>query len=503
MFELYNKEFDMNFKSYIPLTLLLSNSAIAYTPFPPENVTAEAFGDTLTPDEVCHKFNTMVDRSNQWLKNNGYTNSTVSKDLCSAIRIETSYPTQHYYDIQEASRWNYSSWEYWLDETVDIVEDNAVLILSSKSGDTNRTRYMLYSNNSADLVKQNGSWNYSENIGEGNPTGSNRYLFTQTGTGSIDQDIIKPTYWWALRGDWKYYISNTWHGSQFRSFLVDGSNDALISEATRDTGSYFSAIGVNNPTSNDYERNIGEFLWRKCVGKEAEPDPRCLPGGAENSSNFSTRKSFPNSDGAGTGDIEVSSSSEVSIGLSGSVDISQSGPSAGLDMSVGQSFSTASADNIKVMELDKMSMRNNLGANWTYRLNPTAVKSLYSSVSLESKYQGVEGRVNNANAVMGEGSWKTLDMASQYDWAEINTPENCIDGTNREMWFVTAHDVTRGGMILRYNLNIISEDITHNGGYRHNRSPIDGISQSQIIKVNTTCDEGFRYHKRGLLNQTS
>ncbi|MFS1861627.1 hypothetical protein A165_10080 [Vibrio tasmaniensis ZS-17] len=490
-------------KKFFSVILLVTVKAVASPSFPPESITAEAFGQTLTPDEVCHKFNSMVDRSNQWLQMNDYSESVISKDLCSVVRVETSYPTHKYYDIQEASRWGYSNWEYWLDETVDIVEDNAVLILSSKSGDIKRTRYMLYSNNSADLVKQEGAWNYSENIGEGNPKGDNRYLFTQTGQESTSQGVIKPTYWWALRGVWKYIISNTWHGSQFRSFLVDGSNKELINEANRDVGDFMSSVGINNPTQSDYDRNVGEFLWRKCVGKVGEPDPRCLPGGSENSTSFSTRNSYPNSDGADSGNIQISSSSEVSVGLSGSVGVDSDGPSAGLDVSVGQSFSTSYSDDIKVMELDKMSMRNNLGANWTYRLNPAAVKGLYGTVALENELSGGEGRVNNANATLGEGSWKTLDMSSQYDWAEINNSQNCVNGTTREMWFVTAHDVTRGSLKLKFDLTVLSEDITHKGGYRHNRQPLDGIAQSQIIKVDTVCDEGFRYHKRGLLNSTN
>lgn len=488
----------------IALTLLAISQESISLPFPPDQVTAEAFGQQLTPDEVCSKFNTMVDRSNQWLQNNGFTNSVISKDLCSVVRVQTSYPTQKYFDIQDAERWEHSSWEYWLDEEVDIVEENAVILLSSKSGDVNRTRYMLYSNSSADLVKQEGSWNYTENIGSGHGTGDNRYLFTQTGQESTAKGIIKPTYFWRLwSGKWAYILSDTWHGSQFRSFMVDGSNSDLIVEATSRTRDFYSAVmDIENPTPEEMDRAMGEFLWRICVGGTGESDIRCLPGGADNATSFSTRDSFPNSDGADTGDIEISSSSSVSMGLSGNVGIDSDGPSAGLDLSVGQEFSTGIADNIKVMELDKMSMRNNLGANWTYRLNPVAIGGdLQPMVSLENAFNGVEDRVNNANAVFGEGSWKSLDMATQYDWAEENNSMNCIDGSEREMWFITAHDVTRGSITMRNNI-IEREDITHNGGYMHNRAPLSGISQSQIIKVNTICDDGFRYHKRGMLNKS-
>ncbi|AUI87955.1 hypothetical protein BS333_16350 [Vibrio azureus] len=480
----------------LSIGILVSTSSTAYAQqFPPETVTAEVFGLSLTPSELCHKFNNMVDRSNQWLQDNNYNNSQISKDLCSAIPIDSRYSTQYYYDIPTASRWD-AAWEYWLDEEVDISETQALLIFSSVSGETKRTRYMLYNDSSAQLVKQKGAWNYAENAGANQSYGDTR-LFTVNSGG--DGKVL-PTYWWRLDAAmWQYTLTNTWHGTNFKSFVVDASNKELLDKTRSDTISFLRA-GNMPITESTIELYQGHFLFNTCVGEETIDNPdnngaglaSCIPGGADNN-NFDVEEVYPSSDFNDRGDVTVSTSSTVSLDISGNIERDSDGMSAGLDIGFSQEFSKEISDDIKVMELEKDDQRINLGSSWTYKLNPTAISDL--SVSLEDKFSGIEGRTINANAAFGEGSWKDADLSSQYVWRETSSAQNCVEGNEREMWFVNSHDVTRGGMAVRNNY-IKRELIKHEGTYQYVRA-----DKSNIIKVNTVCKDGFRIHKRGLLNQ--
>ncbi|MDA0155959.1 MULTISPECIES: hypothetical protein [Vibrio] len=493
----------MKFTKYYLLMLATSPVVAAENHSPPPMFTgsAEVFdsvANSVDPEAVCQTFNSLTTQANEWLQQNGYPDSTVSKDFCKAVTVETSYPTLKFNDIKDSESWGVAArWEYWLDEEVDVTEKVALVLLSESVADTKRARYMLYNLSDASLVKQYGQYNYDDNIGPEHDDhwGAYGQMFTQDDSSPGSDGVIMPTFWYRSTSG-ANILSNTWHNSSFRTFLIDRSDQELYEEVEEDAIQYLQAIGQPvNPST--IEQVLPHFYYQVCT-TDGDADPRCLPGGESNTNNFYIPFMYPQSDS--TSSYTHGTSSTVGMSLSAGGEISGEGPSAGFDISVSQEFSEEFSKEGQITSLDRNDLRNNFGAVWKYRIDPIILQGVKSEASLEESGE-MEDRFTNANTVIGEESWKNIDLSNQVDWQETITSQNCPESSEREMWFMTTYDLARTALTVYDSQNSFSDIIeTHEGGYTNNPQPISAISRGSIIKLDTICKEGFRQAKTGLLN---
>ncbi|MEW4525977.1 hypothetical protein, partial [Vibrio cholerae] len=486
------------------LGVLCSNMALANTGsnIPPSFEGARKVFDSVSnsvdPAGLCQTFNKLTAQANIWLANNGYPESVMSQDFCKAIEIETNYPTLKFNDIKDSESWGVAArWEYWLDEEVDVTEKSALVLLSESVNGKNKARYMLYNLADAALVKQYGQYNYDENIGPNHSQWWENYglTFTQDPSSYGSDGAIMPTFWYRNTTG-ATVLSSTWHGSQFRSFLVDRSNSELADEVRTAAIDFLNATG-QSVNENNINRALPHFYFQICT-KDGNPDARCLPGGENNANNFEVPYIYPESDSDGK--YTHGTSSTVSVGISAGGEVSGEGPSAGFDMSVEQSFEESYSRDGQVMTLEHDALRNNFGATWSYKLDAKILQGVKDHATLET-VGNMEDRLSNANAVLGEETWKNIDLSNQVDWREKITTENCIDGSEREMWFINSYDLARTAVTVYDGDNTFSHMIkTYEDGDYNNPQPISTLPRATVIKLHTICKDGFRQAKPGIMN---
>ncbi|HGS4832774.1 TPA: hypothetical protein ACMDPX_002189 [Vibrio cholerae] len=490
--------------SIIFLGVLCSNMALANTgsDVPPRFEGARKVFDSVSnsvdPAGLCQTFNNLTTQANTWLSEHGYPESTMSKDFCKAIEIETNYPTLKFNDIKDSESWGVvGRWEYWLDEEVDVTEKSALVLLSESVNGKNKARYMLYNLADAALVKQYGQYNYDENIGPNHSEEWASYglTFTQDPSSHGSDGEIMPTYWYRYTTA-QTMLSSTWHGSQFRSFLVDRSNSELSDEVRTAAIDFLRATGQSVDEDN-INRALPHFYFQICT-KDGDPDARCLPGGVNNTNNFEVPYIYPESDSDGK--YTHGTSSTVSVGISAGGEVSGDGPSAGFDMSVEQSFEESYSRDGQVMTLEQHALRNNFGATWTYKLDAKILQGIKGNETLETVGY-MEDRLSNANAVLGEETWKNIDLSNQVDWREKITTENCVDDSEREMWFINSYDLARTAVTVGDGATSFSDIIkTYEDGHTNNPQPISTLPRATVIKLHTICKDGFRQAKPGIMN---
>lgn len=484
----------------IPSAIIFSSGCYAGDQLPQWEGASKVFNSvdkTIDPERICQTFNSLTIQANHWLQEHGYPDSTVSQDLCTAVVVETKYPSLYFNDIKDAARWGTAAkWEYWLDEQVDVAEEAGLILLSEVVGKTKRTRYMLYNLASADLVQQFGQYNYNENIGPNHDHNWSDYglHFTQdSNVGNSDGEIL-PTFYWRTTSQ-ANVLSSTWHNSNFQAFIIDRSNTELYQEVRKEAISFLRATGqtINDDT---IAGALPHFYYQTC-SKTGVTDARCMPGGAANGNNFKVPYMFPEADTSGQ--YSHGTSSTVGVSIEAGAEVSGEGPTAGFNIGVSQEFTEEFSRDGQIMTLDRSDLTGNFGGAWKYKIDPIGMKGIESDAALEEKGEMYD-RFINANTVIGKEAWKTIDLSNQIDWQETMTADNCREGESREMWFLNTYDLARTALTqYDYETGFNSVIETHEGGYYNNPRPVTAISRGSIIKVNTTCEAGLRIATPGLL----
>jgi len=485
----------------LPCAILSSASSYAGDTLPQwvgSQKVFESVSSTVDPERLCQTFNSLTAQANQWLQKNGYPNSTMSEDLCSAVVVQTTYKSLFFYDIQSAARWNTVGYsEYWLDEQIDVTEEAGLIILSEVVGKTKRARYMLYNLAGGDLTDQQGQFDYKENIGKRHDHYQEYYglHFTKDANVADSAGAVMPTFWWRP-GSSANILSSTYHNSSFQSFMIDRSNEELYNDVRSAAISHLKATD-QAITEEAIEFALPHFYYQTC-SETGLTDPRCLPGGAENGNNIKIPYMFPQSDSNGR--YSHGTSSTVGISIGAGADISGEGPTAGFNIGVSQDWTQEFSREGQMLSLDRNALTGNFGGSWVYKIDPIGVKGIKDSAALES-IGYMDDRFSNANTVIGEDAWKTIDLSNQIDWQETMTADNYRNGESREMWFINTYDIARTALTMydrgAKNFDPIIE--THEGGYYGNPDPATAISRGTIIKVDTICEDGLRIAKPGLL----
>ena len=94
------------------------------------------------------------------------------------------------------------------------------------------------------------------------------------------------------------------------------------------------------------------------------------------------------------------------------------------------------------MTLDRSDLSGNFGGAWIYKIDPIGMRGIKEAAAIEETGY-MEDRFTNANTVIGQEAWKTIDLSNQIDWQETMTADNCRNGESREMWFMNTYDLAR------------------------------------------------------------
>ncbi|UTZ22286.1 hypothetical protein [Vibrio campbellii] len=485
----------------LPCAILSSASSYASNTLPQWEGSQKVFSSvdkTVDPERLCQTFNSLTAQANKWLQDNNYPDSTVSQDLCTAVVVQTNYPSLYFYDIKDAASWDTFGYsEYWLDEQVDVTEEAGLILLSEVVGKTKRARYMLYNLAGADLVQQFGQYDYTQNIGPNHDHYWDYYglHFTQDPNVANSDGQIMPTFWWRSGSSMSNILSSTWHNSSFQAFMIDRSNKELYNDVRSEAISFLRATGQAT-TEEAIEQVLPHFYYQTC-SKTGITDPRCIPGGAENGNFIKVPYMFPESDS--NGQYSHGTSSTVGVSIEAGGEVSGDGPTAGFNIGVSQEFTEEFSREGQIMTLDRSDLSGNFGGAWIYKIDPIGMRGIKEAAAIEETGY-MEDRFTNANTVIGQEAWKTIDLSNQIDWQETMTEDNCRNGESREMWFINTYDLARTALnIYDYESGFSSVIETHEGGYYGNPRPITAISRGSIIKVDTICEKGLRIAKPGLL----